>query len=301
MKIGFVTINFRNDQDTLAVVKQLEKNELPLGVDSVIYVVDNGQSKDLAENLAKHSQVVYLKSSGNIGFAAGNNLGMTKALEDGVDLIVLINNDTIVPCDLVLKIIASPISDTKVGAVGGLIYFAKGFEFENKYKEKDLGHVVWYAGGEYDWNNVYSRHVGVNEVDSGQFDGQKQTDFITGCLFIVRSDVLRKVGLFDERYFMYFEDSDLSMRIKNLGLKLVFDSNIKIWHKVAQSSAIGSPLNDYFITRNRLLFGYTYAQSRTKFALFRESIRKMFVGTKAQKQAIRDFYMRKLGKGTWVK
>ena len=301
MKIGFITINFHSDQDTLDVVKQLEKNALPLAVTSIVYVIDNEGSENLKEKIKKHFQAIYVASPGNIGFAAGNNLGFKKALEDECDLIVLINNDTIVPEDLILKILASPIADPTTGAVGGLIYFAKGFEFENKYKKDELGKVIWYGGGEYDWNNVYAKHLGVNEVDKGQYDGQRETDFITGCLFITKAEVLKKVGLFDERYYLYFEDSDLGLRIKKAGYKLIFDSNINLWHKVAQSSGIGSPLNDYFLTRNRLVFGMDYARTRTKIALMKEAVKKLFVGTKAQKLAIRDFYMRKLGGGSWIK
>lgn len=301
MKIGFITINFHSDQDTLDVVKQLGENPLPLGVTSTVYIVDNDRSEDLKENLKKYPQAVYVESPGNIGFATGNNLGFRRALQDGSDILVLINNDTIVPEDFILNILSSPIVEKTTGAVGGLIYFAQGFEFEDKYQKDETGHVIWYAGGEYDWNNVYAKHVGVNEVDKGQFNGQRETDFITGCLFITKAEVLKNVGLFDERYYLYFEDSDLGMRIRKAGYKLIFDSNIKLAHKVAQSSGIGSPLNDYFITRNRLLFGMSYAQTRTKLALLREAVKKLLVGTKAQKLAIRDFFMRKLGGGSWIK
>lgn len=301
MKIGFITVSFHSIEDTLEVVRQLEKNVLPLGVSSTVYVVDNDYSLELKEKLTKYPQTVYVDSPGNVGFAAGNNLGMKLALADEVDIIVLINNDTIVPEDLILKILASPISDKNTGVVGGLIYFAKGFEFEDKYKKEELGKVIWYAGGEYDWDNVYAKHIGVNEVDIGQYDGQRETDFITGCLFITKAEVLKKVGLFDERYCLYFEDSDLGMRVKKKGYKLIIDSNVKLWHKVAQSSGIGSPLNDYFITRNRLLFGMDYARTWTKVALLREAVKKLFIGTKAQKQAVRDFFMRKLGGGSWIK
>lgn len=301
MKIGFITVSFHSIKDTLEVVRQLEKNALPLAVTSTVYVVDNDRSEELKEKLKKYSQAVYVESPGNVGFASGNNLGFKKALEDEMDIIVLINNDTLVPEDLILKILASPISEPTTGVVGGLIYFAKGFEFEKKYKKDELGKVIWYAGGEYDWDNVYAKHIGVNEVDMGQYDGQRETDFITGCLFITKAEVLKKVGLFDERYYLYFEDSDLGLRIKKAGYKLIFDSNINLWHKVAQSSGIGSPLNDYFLTRNRLVFGMDYARTRTKIALFKEAVKKLFVGTKAQKLAIRDFYMRKLGGGSWIK
>jgi len=301
MKIGFVTVSFHSTNDTLVVVEQLKKNTLPLGVTSTVYVVDNDRSEDLKNKLKKYSHVVYIESPGNIGFAAGNNLGLRQALLDESDILVLINNDTLVPEDLILQILASPIVEKSTGAVGGLIYFAKGFEFENKYKNDELGRVIWYAGGEYDWNNVYAKHTGVNEVDKGQYDGQRETGFITGCLFITKAEVLKKVGLFDERYYLYFEDSDLGLRIKKAGYKLIIDSNVKIAHKVAQSSAIGSPLNDYFLTRNRLVFGMDYTGARTKFALLREAAKKLLTGTKAQKLAIRDFFMGKLGKGSWIK
>ncbi|TRZ50725.1 glycosyltransferase family 2 protein [bacterium] len=301
MKIGFITINFHSDDDTLDVVKQLSENALPLGVSSTVYVVDNDRSEELKEKLAKYPQAVYVESPGNVGFATGNNLGLKQALKDEADIIVLINNDTLVPEDLTLNILASPIVEKSTGVVGGLIYFAKGFEFENKYKNDELGKIIWYAGGEYDWDNVYAKHIGVNEVDKGQFNGQRETDFITGCLFITKAAVLNTVGLFDERYYLYFEDSDLGMRIRKAGYKLIFDSNIKLAHKVAQSSGIGSPLNDYFITRNRLLFGMDYARTGTKLALLKEAVKKLIIGTKAQKQAVRDFFMRKLGGGSWIK
>lgn len=301
MKIGFITVGFHSDEDTVEVVTELQANILPSGVKIVIYCVDNSRSESLRKSLTKFKKAIYIESPGNLGFAAGNNLGMKRALSDGMDIIVLINNDTVVPPDLVKNILASPISDEKVGVVGGLIYFAKGFEFRDNYKSSELGKVIWYAGGNHDWNNVYASHVGVDEVDEGQFDKVVDTDFVTGCLFIVRSSVLAEVGLFDERYCLYFEDSDLCVRIKKAGYRVVLDPQIKIGHKVAQSSGIGSPLNDYFLTRNRFLFGMTYASLRTKFALFREAIKKLFIGTQAQKIATRDFLLGNYGWGSWKK
>jgi len=96
MKIGFITVSFHSIEDTLQVVAQLEKNNLPLGVSSTIYVVDNDNSKDLKEKISKYHQAIYVDSPGNIGFAAGNNLGFKKALADEMDIIVLINNDTVI-------------------------------------------------------------------------------------------------------------------------------------------------------------------------------------------------------------
>lgn len=301
MKLAFITVSFHSEEDTIEVVQQLEKNTLPKDVEMLIYVVDNDRSNRLEKDLKKYKHAIYLESPGNVGFAAGNNIGFRRALKDKVDYIILINNDTVVPPDLVKNILVSPISQPEVGAVGGLIYFAKGFEFKENYKNSDLGKVIWYAGGLHDWKNVYASHLGVDDVDQGQYSKIRETDFITGCLFIVRREVLEEVGIFDERYCLYFEDSDLSKRIKLAGYKLLIDPNIKIWHKVAQSSGIGSPLNDYFLTRNRLLFGMDYAAPRTKFALLREAVKKLLIGTPSQKIAIRDFFSGNFGWGSWNK
>lgn len=302
MQISFIIVNFKNDSDTLSIVSDLNKNQLPKDTTIKIIVVDNSRSKDLEKALQGVNNVVYIDSQeGNVGFAGGNNLGFKKALEIGSDYLVMINNDTQAPVDLVKNIVNSPIKDKHVGIVGGLIYFAKGFEYEEGYTPKDLGKVIWYAGGTVDWDNVYVGHRGVNDVDHGQYAKTEETDFVTGCLFITRADVINKVGVLDDKYFMYLEDANLNMRVKKAGYKIVFDPQIKIWHKVAQSSGIGSPLNDYFLTRNRLVFGMTFTPFRTKFALIREAIKKLFIGTKAQKTAVIDFFTGKLGKGSWIK
>ena len=302
MKLSFITVNYHSDEDTLSLIGDLEKNQVPSTDEINIIVVDNSRSTEFKEALQTHAKVIYVDSpKGNIGFAAGNNLGIKKALEINSDIVVLINNDTIAPTNLVESILNSSINDPQVGIVGGLIYFAKGFEFENKYQPEDLGKVIWYAGGKLDWDNVYGSHIGVNEVDKGQYNTPADTDFVTGCLLIVRAEVLRKIGMLNEKYCLYHEDTDFNLRVKISGLRLVVDPNIKLWHKVAQSSGIGSPLNDYFLTRNRLVLGMDYAKPRTKIALLREAFKKLFTGTSAQKQAIRDFFLHNLGKGSWLK
>ena len=302
MKLAFVIVNFHSDQDSLSLIDDLSKNKIVKGTQVVIYAVDNSRSKDFEEQVKKYKQVTYIDSpTGNIGFAAGNNLGIKKALSDNADIICLINNDTQAPPDLVEKINNSPVLSPEIGVVGGLIYFAKGFEFENKYKPQERGKVIWYAGGKLDWDNVLGSHVGVNEVDTGQYSKVVDTDFVTGCLLISRAEVFKSIGLLDERFCLYHEDTDFNIRARRAGFRTVIDPSIKIWHKVAQSSGIGSDLNDYFITRNRLLLGMLYARPRTKLALLREAFKKLFSGTKTQKLAIQDFLFGRLGKGSFLK
>jgi len=95
------------------------------------------------------------------------------------------------------------------------------------------------------------------------------------------------------------EDSDLSQRAINANFKLRLVSESKIWHCNSGSSKPGSSLQDYFITRNRLLFAFRYASFRTKFALFRESIKFLFTGSSWRKKGVLDFYLGRFGKGSW--
>jgi GT2 family glycosyltransferase len=87
--------------------------------------------------------------------------------------------------------------------------------------------------------------------------------------------------------------------MKKVGWKVLFSPEGFMWHKVSQSSGIGSGQNDYFLTRNRMLFGMKYAQLRTKFALLKESIKLLLIGRKWQKIGIRDYYLGRFGKGSW--
>lgn len=301
LKIALITINFNHLDDTLDLLKSLSAASLPKDLSVTTYVIDNASIENPEAKIKEeYPEVVFIRNSDNLGFAAGNNIGIQKALEDGNDWIVLINNDCLVANDFFDVLIDSPLQEKTVGAIGGLIYFAPGFEFKDRYSSSDKGKVIWYGGGKLDRDNVLGSHAHVDEVDTGDLTAG-HTDFISGALLATRADVLKKVGSFDPKYFMYLEDVDLCERIKDAGYQLIFYPKLKIWHKVAQSSAIGSSLNDYFITRNRLLFGMSHSPFRTRFALWREAARKIFTGTDAQKLAITDYLLGRLGKGSFIK
>ncbi|MFA5532831.1 MAG: glycosyltransferase, partial [Candidatus Shapirobacteria bacterium] len=121
------------------------------------------------------------------------------------------------------------------------------------------------------------------------------------CCLLISSKVFKKIGLLDEKFFMYLEDVDFCQRAKQAGFKLAYIPKSKIWHVNSGSSKSGGDLHDYFITRNRLLFGFRYAKAKTKFALFRESIRFLISPSTSswKKKAVIDFYFKKLGKGSW--
>lgn len=300
--LAIIILNWNGIEDTLELLKDLEKTEF--GDNKVtIIVVDNASTDKSVEVLEKYKltkgEFVLLTNKENLGFSGGNNVGIRYALERGADYVLILNNDTRLKSDLIVQLMKSAKDENNIGAVSPKIYFAKGFEFHKKYKSKDLGKVIWYAGGKIDWDNVYGQTIGVDEVDKGQFDKAKGTDFATGTCMLISREALLKAGLYDERYYLYYEDTDLSVRIESAGFKVIYTPSTYIWHKVAQSSGIGSELNDYYISRNRLLFGLKYAKLRTKFALFRESIKILFNGRKWQKRGVIDFYTCRLGRGSY--
>jgi len=277
-----------------------------------IVVVDNGSTDDSVEKIKNEKikmkndnlKLKIIENNENLGFAEGNNVGIRYALENRTDYVCLLNNDTRVSPDFLIQLIKVADSEKEIGTVGGKIYFEKGYEFhKDRYKEKDLGKVIWYAGGKIDWQNVYASHRGVDEVDEGQYDppaGGTETGYVNGCLMLVKKEVFDKVGLLDPKYYLYFEENDFCQRVKRADFKLFFAPKAVIWHLNAASSGTGSSLHDYFLTRNRLLFGMRWAPFHSKIALIKESVRLLISGRKWQKIGVKDFYIRKFEKGSWI-
>lgn len=302
-KVFIVTLNFNTATHThtfLDSVTQLDTEGIALS----IIIVENGSKEpfELSETEKKQPiHVIYTKE--NTGFTGGNNIGISYALSHGAEYVLIVNNDTIVDKGLLQNLLRVLDSDKKIGMTTPKIYFAKGHEFhKDRYKREELGKVLWYAGGFTDWNHVTSIHRGVDEVDHGQYDKEASITFATGCCMLLKIDVLEKVGLFDNRFFLYFEDADLNERIQNAGYKIFYVPQAILWHVNASSTGgSGSSLQDYFLTRNRMLFGMRYAPLRTKIALFRESLRFLRSGRPMQKKGIQDFYLGKFGKGSYFK
>jgi len=297
-KVFVVIINYKGEKDTielLSSLKNVDKNSFDLNV----LVIDNYPQDpiNVKEEAYSDLKLKIIFSENNLGFTGGNNLGISYAINNGADYIVILNNDTLVDPEFISELIKA--ADEKGdGIFVPKIYFAKGYEFhKDRYEKSELGKVIWYAGGVLDWKNVFGTHRGVDEVDHGQFDKMEITDFATGCCFLITKNTLAKVGMLDDNYFLYYEDNDLSQRVKKEGFKVYYVPDAAVWHKNAGSTGgSGSPLQDYYMTRNRLYFGMKYAPIRTKLALFREAIRNLISGRKAQKEGVFDYLSGKMGK-----
>lgn len=288
MKVAIIILNYNGKEvlsECLESVRKLRGDCHPV-------VVDNASTDRSGELVAtKFPEITLIRNQENLGFAEGNNVGIRSALDQGFEAVMLLNNDTKVDPGLVGQLLAAntPLASPK-------IYFYPGFEFHHaRYKDTDRGKVIWYAGGSIDWDNVWGVHRGVDEVDRGQYDRADELEFATGCCLLIRREVFDQIGLFDPRYFLYYEDLDFCVRARWAGLTIRYTPSAILWHKNAQSSASGGSLHQYYFTRNRLLFGMRYASWRTKTALIRQSAKQLVTGTAAEKQGVRDFYLKKFG------
>lgn len=300
IQISIVVLNWNGARDTIECLKSLKKLQIS-NFKLQIIVVDNGSADESVRLIRRrYKNVVVVENKKNLGFAGGNNVGMRHAVENGADFVMILNNDTTVKDSLLIEFLESADRHNDAGVLSPKIFFSPGYEFhKERYTKGDRGHIIWYAGGVIDWENVLASNYGVDDTDIGQYTKEHEIDFATGACMFIRREVLERVGYFDEKYFLYLEDADFSQRVKQTGWEIIFIPNAHVWHKVSQSSSIGGDLNDYFITRNRLLFGIRWAPIRSKLALLKESVKLLYSGRPWQKRGVKDFYLGKFGKGTW--
>jgi len=290
-KVTIVIVNYNGWKDTHDCLKSL--GDIP-----DIVVVDNNSRDDSVAKLKNwikendKSNVKLVELTNNKGFSGGNNVGIRLALKNKSDYVLLLNNDTVVDQKLVTKLVNRAETDSKIGIVGSKIYFSKGYEYhKSRYKQSELGKVIWFAGGKIDWKNMYAFHRGVDEVDMGQYDISDDTDFITGCCMLIKREVVEKIGYLDDNLYLYLEDLDYCLRARQAGYKLIYESTANLWHKNASSSdKPGSRLHRYYLTRNRLIVGMRYAPIRTRVALLKESL-KFFQKGGVLRKAVRDYYL----------
>ncbi|MFA6017240.1 MAG: glycosyltransferase family 2 protein [Patescibacteria group bacterium] len=260
--IGIITVNYNQYQltreflDSLATVKNAN--------DLSVYIADVSTKKEIFKT-GKYPMKVTVISHPNNGYAFGINQGAKYFIKKGLDKFCAINNDVFFDRNFSIQ---ANLEFEKSDMFGGKIYYAPGYEYHNKYQKKDIGKILWYAGGINDWKNVYTSHRGVDEVDQKQYEKFEETDFITGCMLFFNKKVVDQIGFWDERYFLYYEDSDFCERVKKAGFKLFYNPKIIIWHKNAQSTGgSGSQIHQKYQRKNRLIFGLKYAPFRTKLHL----------------------------------
>ncbi|HEV2578643.1 MAG TPA: glycosyltransferase family 2 protein [Acidobacteriaceae bacterium] len=259
-RVCCVVINWNGWRDTVACVQSLTAQDYP---DLKILVVDNASTDDSLERIGAVSPgIPLLRAEENRGFAAGSNLGIGCALKHGADFVWLLNNDILAPEDTLKKLVAAA-SDPSVGIVGSVLHY---LDHPDRIQAWGGGSIVPWMG--------YARHFDA----PAELDGRS---FLTFASVLLRREMLEQVGLLDDRYFMYFEDSDLCFRARSAGWKLAIAADTAVLHKEGGSCpSKKSTRLDRIVTASGLRFLDRYGRPR--------SVAKgLFVASRLAKRAVR--------------
>ena len=293
VQVAAVVLNWNQEQDStecLASLRAVERVQLR------VILVDNGSAPDSVDRLErKFPEALVIRLSENRGFAAGNNVGIERALKEGATHILLLNNDTLVQPTFLIPLLKG-LNEPSVGVVGPKIYY-----------HPDVTRI-WFAGGMIDWPTGRQWHLGANETDDGRWAVPRDVDYVTACCLLAPARLFQEIGGLDERYFIYFEETDWNLRVRARGYRCRYVPDSRIYHKVSQAMKTGSPSSDYYYARNRLLFFRTHAPRRYRLwlialytarsARYAYTLRKRGLRQNAMAVArgITDFYSARFGK-----
>jgi GT2 family glycosyltransferase len=255
--VAVVVLNWNGSADTLACVESLAASDWPK---LTTIVVDNASEEDIeATVLARFDDAVFIRNSTNLGFAGGMNAGIRRALDLGVEYVLLLNNDTTVDSAMVRILVETAVSRPDAGLVSPLEFF------------RDAPEIVSSAGLRCDLRHAYQGpplHMG--ERDRGQFSGVHEVDASSGTAMLVPAAVIDEVGLLDEALYLYIEDVDWAFRMRSAGKRMYVAHDARLWHGISASSGgEDSPTVVYYHARNSLVVCARHSPMRSLRAAMR--------------------------------
>lgn len=248
--ISIITINYNGLKDTCELMETLPLDDTSIEV----IVVDNASQQDEASVIEqRYPQVKVIRSSENLGFAGGNNLGIEASCGK---YLYFINNDTL------LSLQGNAVANPKHGMQPELRYLVERLESDPqigmvcpKIRFTWGDNLIQFAGYT-PLSRVTLRNnaIGFNESDYGQYDTAHPTPYGHGAAMMVRREAIDKAGMMPTCFFLYYEELDWSMMIRRAGYTIWYEPTSTIYHKESQTTGQASPLRTYYITRNRLFF-----------------------------------------------
>lgn len=239
--VYIIILNWNSYNDTMECIDSIRKSSYQ---NYELLIVDNSSTDNSYAILKRQfSNIKIIKNKINSGYAGGNNRGIKYAINKKAEYIFIINPDSIISETCINELVNKMSEDNSIGMASPKIYYY------------DKSNIIWYAGSNIDWKRGLTPHIGCNEKDLGQYDLNTYTDRVSGCAVMIKAEILNRTGLFDERYFLYFEETDLSLRFRHYGYKMAYVATAKCWHKISKTTGgyYGS-IYQYYMTRNNLLF-----------------------------------------------
>jgi len=236
--VSIITVNYNCAAITCQMLESVYQITYP---NYEIIVIDNGSPDDDPKIIQdKFPQVTYIETGENLGFAGANNLGI--CMSKG-KYILLINNDTVVTPGFLEPLVNKMESDQRIGAVSPKIRY---YYLPDTIQYAGMTHINSYT--------VRSRAYGYMEKDYGQHDQDRISAYAHGAAMMVSGEVVGKVGLMSLVFFLYYEELDWGIRIRNAGYKIYYVHNSLIYHLESVATGKQSPLKTYYLNRSRLLY-----------------------------------------------
>ena len=252
--VSIITVNFNQSFVTEQLLSSINSTNTYPNIE--IIVVDNGSEvNDVPRWELKYPQVKFIRSENNLGFAGGNNLGVSQATGE---YLFFVNNDTEFSGNLVPTLVDVLDKQPEIGILSPKIRY---------YDQPD---VIQYAG--FTPMNYYTCRnncIGQFEVDKGQYDDKSgPTAYAHGAAMMVKREAIDKAGLMAENFFLYYEEMDWCDHIKKAGYQVWFEAKALIYHKESVSVGKASGLKEYFMNRNRILFIRRNAPIQARFIFY---------------------------------
>lgn len=264
-KVGIVIVNYNGAAYQNEAFKSLYESSFK---DFIVVVVDSASQDNSIDLLEReYPQTIILRQNENVGVAKGNNIGIEYCLSMNTEYILLMNNDVEMNNQM-LALLVSKASE-EVITVPKLYYYSPH-------------NMIWYAGGYFDWKRGRAPHIGMGEVDKGEYDEEKFVEYSPTTCMLIHSSIFKKIGMIEEDFFMYYDDTDWCVRLMDAGIKILYVPSAVMWHKVSSSTGGGaSKIKLYYMHRNQLYFidkHKDHITLRTRIYVYYRLIYLYFIG-----------------------
>lgn len=258
MNVVAVVLNWNNEPDTSACLESLVADGFPL---SRVVLVDNASADGSGDRLrARFSEVRYVQTGANLGYAGGNNVGAREALAMGAEWVLVLNNDTVVEPGMLQALLSTGLSNARAAAAAPKI-----LRFDDPT-------VLWFDGGYYSTMRALGMHRREGARDTmPETRTAERVTFLTGCCLLLRASAIAPMReLFRSDFFLYVEDTELCVRLQHAGWELWYQPAARLRHKVPPFGAIAPARHLVLRDRNRrrLVRSHYGAIERVLFALW---------------------------------
>ncbi len=264
-QVTAVILNTNRRDDTLDCLKSLSQQSYPA---LSVMLLDNASTDGSIEAVrAGFPGVQIVRLAENKGYAGNNNTGIQLALDQGAGWVLVLNEDTLLAPECIAELVKAGENDPQAGIVGPMVY-----HFDEPLRIQSAGGIMTRQ-----WDFT---HAGWNEIDQGQYAAVRAVDWISGCALMIRRATVEQIGLIDERFFYYKEETEWCLRARRAGWTILHAPNAKLWHKGVTPNYEPSPSVTYYNTRNGFLFIQKHnAPTRVRLIYWLSTLRTLWSWT----------------------